>query len=545
MSHTRPRAAARAAVVFLTILAAGCGGPPAEQPVPQDDSAAEPGTPIGSLAEVFASEPVAVEGYGLVGGLANTGSPQCTENIRSYLRQYILQELPDKETNVDKLIESNDTAVVLLRGTIPPMAAMGNRFDLEVSPLEGTQTTSLANGWLYRAELRPAVAGLGFATRVIARAEGPVFIDYILDDGAPFNPLRGFILAGGRVLEEYKANLALRRPNYRIASDIRNKLNERFGPGTANAISAGLVELKVPAKYNKQKQRFIALVKAVRLGPQRPDIDREIDSLVSRLAALEEPDSAEVAIEAVGNRSLGRLEDLLNSPNEQVRLRAARCMLNLGGGKALQTLRNIALDTDSQLRIKALEAVAASADRRAVSFLARRLLRDDLLPVRLAAYEQLRAAGDVSVNRRRIGRSFDLEQVFQTPHKLVFAARSGPARIALLGSPIYCRKNIFVQSDDGTITINAPPGQDHISIIRNFSGRPQMGPVTLKASFELDDVIRTLCEEVAVKEGTPRKPGLEVPYAQAIALVKKMCERNAVESTFLAGPLPKRVNIKK
>jgi hypothetical protein len=534
----------RTAATLLAVLAAGCGETQVEQPVLEADAPAAPGTPIGRLAEVFAFEPVAVEGYGLVGGLAGTGSAQCAENVRSYLRQYILQELPDKKTNVDRLIESRNTAVVVLRGTVPAMAPRGHRFDVEVSPLEGTQTTSLANGWLYGAELRPAGA-FGFGSRVIAHAGGPVFVDYILNEGRPFNPNRAFLLAGGIVLDEYKANLALLLPNYRIASDIRNRLNERFGPGTANAVSAGMVELKVPAKYKRQKHRFMSLVKATRLGRSAAEVDRDIDVLVGRLAALEDPEAAEVAIEASGNKSLGRLEALLNSPSGQVRLRAARCILNLDGDRALEALRNIALDAGSPLRIEALETIASSGDRKAASFLARRLLRDDDLSVRLAAYETLRTLEDISINRSRIARSFDLEQIVQTPHKLVFAARSGRPRIAIFGSPISCRDNIFIQSDDGMITINAPEGQGHISIIRYFPGRPEMGPVTLKSSFALDDVIRTLCEEVDVKDGPPRNPGVEVSYAQAIALLKKMCDRNAVEAAFHSGPLPKAVIVKK
>ena len=61
--------------------------------------------------------------------------------------------------------------------------------------------------------------------------------------------------------------------------------------------------------------------------------------------------------------------------------------------------------------------------------------------------------------------------------------------------------------------------------------------ISLKCSFELSDIIRTLCESAVVEGG--KRPGLNVPYDQAISLLKQMCDKGAVKAEFLAGPLPK------
>ena len=95
-----------------------------------------------------------------------------------------------------------------------------------------------------------------------------------------------------------------------------------------------------------------------------------------------------------------------------------------------------------------------------------------------------------------------------------------------------------MQSATGEITIDARSGQDYVSVIRTVPKRSTTGPARLKSSFELADIIRTLCEEPMVEEGSGKRPGLNVPYAEAIAVLKQLCGRGAVDARFRAGPLP-------
>jgi len=521
-----------AVVILITVFfISGCGGP--AKTGKELTAEIDLGTTIGSLAEVFSFELIPVEGYGLVGGLRGTGSAECPVQIRGHLKQYILQQLSGDKVNVDKLISSRDTAVVRVQG-IMPTAVKNQYFDVRVAALPGTQTTSLEGSWLYGAELKTA-GGFGIGIKVLATAKGPVFIDTLSPDET--NKKVGYILAGGRVPNEYKINLGLRRPDYKTASLIRNKLNGRFGEGTARAVSPSQIELKVPAKYRKQKQRFISIVKATYLA-ETPEATRErIRTFARKLAVSKDKYASEIALEAIGNESLSKLAALLNSSQEQVRLGAARCMLNLGSDAGLNTLREIASDKDSAYRAEALEAITVSASRNDAVAISRKLLRDNDFSIRLAAYENLRKLDDVAVMQKLIGRNFYLEQIAQTTHKGIFVSRSGQPRIVLFGTPIYCRDNIFIQSADGSVTINAPAGQQYVSIIRKHPKRPNV-IVQLKSSFELSDIIQTLCEEPLKKlEQGPR--GLNVSYAEAIALLKQMSDKGAVKAEFRAGPLPK------
>ena len=134
------------------------------------------GTQIGSLAEVFLPESIAITGYGLAGGLRGTGSAVCPPEIRAYLTQYILGKSP--KMDAEAFINSSETAVVLVQGMMPGTILKNQYFDLRVSVVPGTQTTSLQGGWLYGAELR-AAGRLGRGIKVLAYAEGPVFFDTI------------------------------------------------------------------------------------------------------------------------------------------------------------------------------------------------------------------------------------------------------------------------------------------------------------------------------------------------------------------------------
>ncbi len=498
------------------------------------------GTTIGSLVEVHSPELIAVEGYGLVGGLSGTGSAECPPPIRSYLKRYVLTQSPGQKIDVEKLIAGNNTAVVWLEG-IMPTGYKNQSFDVKVVSLPGTQTTSLQYGWLYSTELKPK-GTFGISTKVIASAKGPVFIDKISD--SEIDQRLGYVLAGGKVLDEYSVGLTLHKPDYKTASRIRNRINERFGYGTARAVSSGQIELIVPPKYREQKEKFMSLVKTTFLDQSSKITEARIKALVAELGAPGDKYASEIALEAIGNESINNLSVLLNSSDEQVQLRAARCLLNLGSDKGLQTLREIAMREDSEYRIEALEAVAAAARRNDITAISRKLLRDPDFDIRLAAYEQLRKLNDITVTQKLIGRSFYLEQVEQTEQKAIFVSRSGQSRIVLFGAPIYFRDNAFVQSADGNITIDSKAGQEYVSVMRRHSTRSTViGP--LKSSSKLSDIIQTLCEE-PLKEGEQRLTGLGVSYSDMIAVLKQMCEKGAVKAQFQAGPLPEiALNVKK
>jgi hypothetical protein len=531
------------ALLLIVYFAGGCGGPSQKGTGAQDSAyPAELGPTIGSLVKVIAPEPIAVEGYGLAVGLEGTGSSECPPQVRAYLRQYILKQLPPKSTlDADEFINSPNTAVVLVDGMIPAIASKNQYFDVKVTALPSTQTTSLDGGRLFTTDLRMP-GSFGVNTRTLADAEGPIYIDKI-DDGQ-INKKTGYIMASGKVFDEYRIVLSLHKPDFEMTNRIRNLINGRFGDAVAKAVLSDRIDLIAPPQYKERKQRFISIVKAMYLTQDPKTSKERIKYYVERLSSAEDPCSSEAALEAIGNECLNQLGPLLNSGSEKVRFHAARCMLNLGSDAGLEALRRIAEDKNSAYRIEALEAITFGARRNDAIAISRKLLRDDDFKVRLAAYEQLRKLDDIAITQEFIGRSFYLEQLAQTGQNTVFVSRSGQPRIVIFGAPIYCSSDIFIQSEDGDVIINAPTGQQYVNIIRKHPKRPGV-IAQMRSTFELSDIIRTLCDEPP-EEGSEVRGGLGVSYPDAAVLLKKMCDMDVIKAEFHAGPMPKiDLNIKK
>ena len=503
------------------------------------------GPTIGSLANVLVPEPMAVEGFSIVAGLNKTGSAECPPQIRAYLKRHIQKQLASSGhptgRDIDKYIDSLETAVVFVEGVIPAIPSKNQYFDVRVTALQDTQTTSLDGGVLFSTELkRPG--SFGISTDVLADAEGPVFIDKLNADR--INLKVGHVLGGGKVLNEYRIILLIHKPDFRMANAIRNRLNGRFGDDTARAVLPSRIEVIVPDRYKNRKERFIALVKAMYLTQEPEATQERIRTLVKKLADSQDEYGSEIGLEAIGNQSLGSLEALLKSSDNRIRLHAARCMLNLGSDDGLMVLRQITMDANSPDRLEALGAIAVGARRNDAASITRKLLRDDDFQIVLAAYEYLRQLGDITIAQEFIGHNFYLEQVAQTNHKVIYASRSGQPEIVLFGAPLQCHSDIFVESDDKSITINAPPGQDYVTIMRKHPKRPAV-VARLNSTFDLSDIIRTLCGEPPTEEDKGRG-GLGVSYTEAVVLLKRMCDKGAIRAEFHAGGLPKiDLNIKK
>ena len=139
--------------VGLLIGLYGCG-PEVKEPEFEPEQPPNLDATVGEFGELFHYSAVVVKGYGIVAGLPGTGSSECPPDLRRALVKDILRETDSGATiNPNKFIDSLDTAVVEIYGTIPPIASKGDRFDVQVVAFSSTQTTSLAGGALYPAEL--------------------------------------------------------------------------------------------------------------------------------------------------------------------------------------------------------------------------------------------------------------------------------------------------------------------------------------------------------------------------------------------------------
>ncbi len=523
-----------AGLVLAAVLLAGCGRQGSSDGSSDLLDDAKLGPTVGSVAAVARPEPVVLEGYGLVGGLPGTGSGVCPVGLRAYLKQYILTQLPDRSIDIDKFIDSRNTAVVRLEGVIPATASKDQQFDVQVRPVNGSDTTSLRGGWLYKAELHQKGAS-GLQTRSLATVEGPVFVN-LLGVAEP-EMTDGFVLGGGSAIHSYTGALRLLRTDYATASTVRNRLNERYGTGTATSVSATDLTFAIPDAFRRRPMRFVSMLVMTYLNETPELLQTRLDTFLQGLTVPEIAERSEVALEAIGRRALAKLAPLLATDDEAVRLRVARCMLNLEDDRGLEPLRAIALDPASAHRAEALDAVVAAAQRNDAVALARQLLRDADKPVVLAAYEHLLEMEDMAVRQELVGRRFYLERVLQTDRKAIFVTRTGPPRVVIFGSPLRCGDSLFVQSPDGQVVVDSRTGQDYASVTRRDpTGHGVIGPV--RSGLNLSQIVRTLGAER--RNASRQAPaGLGVPYTDVIAVLEQLSAKEGVAAEFWAGPLPK------
>ncbi|HOL31954.1 MAG TPA: flagellar basal body P-ring protein FlgI [Anaerohalosphaeraceae bacterium] len=513
------------------------------QPAPTTNPAAavDPRSTIGSISAYYANESVAVRGIGIVAGLAGTGSSECPPGIREELEKYIWKQMPNIAVNPRLFIESQNTAVVEIIGVIPPYATRQTAFDVIVRPLSSTQTTSLNGGYLYTAELKELsrltnVGQFAQYSKTLAAAEGPIFTKLSQDA----SDRKWYVLGGGRPAEDGFVKLILKTPDFVAANAIRNRINERFGPKTAVPVSAGECNLFFPAKYLDQKERFLKMVQTLILA-DNPDIRNDyMQTLLDRLVRDSDKESAEIALEGIGKPVLDSLESLLEHNDPAVQFYAARCMLNIGDSRPLPVLRKIILEPASPYRIAAIRAVGQSAKRSDARPILLNALHDNDIQVRLAAYEMLGPMDSPEISRTLVAKgSFAIDRVLCSGPKMIYVYQQLSPRIVLFGSPLHCEKDIFIQSDDEMVTINARSGDKYITVSRKHPSRPRVvGP--LSCSYELSSLIQTLGEVPDVKGTSAPRPGLNIPYADIIRILQKMCRQDAIKAQFIAGPEPEK-----
>ena len=521
--------------LMLAVFFCGCSPP---QELSKPDEPLNPRGTIGSVAKYYATQATPVRGIGIVACLPGTGSSECPPEIRAELEKYIWQQVPKAgSVNPRLVIESQDTAVVEITGIIPALSTPFDRFDVILKPLSSTQTTSLDGGCLYTADLKEmsrlsSVEQFTRFSKTLAIAEGPV---YTLQTDSSL-PDQWRVLGGGRAKQSSSVRLILDTPNFTAASIIRNRINERFGPKTAVCVSAVEITLSFPAKYIDQREKFLDMVESLMLGANPEILDEYALALIEKILSKTDSERAEIALEGIGKPALDHLVPLLNHLDPAIRFHAARCMLNIGDKRSLPVLRAIVRDKNSPYRMEAVRAVGLGAKRRDAMPILETALNDSDMQIRLEAYEMLVRLNSHVISRRRVSSgAFSVDSVICSGPKTIYVYRQEKPRIVLFGSPLRCEKNIFIRSEKSSVTINSLPDDERISVSRKHPNRPRMiGPVL--SSNDLSVLIQTLGELPDIQSNTAARPGLAVPYAEIIQILKTMSEQGAVLAQFIEGP---------
>ncbi len=539
----------------------GCGDfswfgrklPPEPRPGPRRPIDPVLADTIGTRTLLGNADPLLLRGFGVVVGLGEDGSSDCPTTIRKYLIEYLQKQFSIEKARfkqqIDltpaKLIDSRDSAVVVVYGQVPPGAPRGTRFDVVVEAL-GTQTRSLEGGVLIPTEMRLfdiSAAGTGIvAGRTLAIARGPVMVNpFVPDDaGARRDLRRGRVLGGGHTLSSRTVRMLLEEPSYSTARRIQRSLNERFGqnPPTSLAMSMGYLEVRTPASHADQPEHFLALLPRLYLDNSPAFYERKLREL-SRLVTPDPRRLAQLSLiwEGIGPAALPALRPLYEHPDPLIRFHAAQAGLRLHDAAALEAMRAIASDRTHGYRLIAIGELAASGLRGAVPTLVA-LLEDPDAQVRIAAYEALRRFGHPSIRSIRYVSLVDptqtsliLEQVRSHARPLIYIRRTLEPRIALFGTQVPVVPPVFYAHHKDWVILSGHVGASTLTIISRNRGKLRVpGPIQVEP--RVDRLVHALAAlPVLDDHGTPE--GIALPYSTIVEVLDALCRQKAIPAELV------------
>jgi flagellar basal body P-ring protein FlgI len=507
---------------------------------------------IGAEVSIRGTEGTIVSGYGLVVGLDGTGSGIVPIGVRSVLEQEMLQRgvgqgSPERgplaRVSPSQLIDSPNTAVVLVQAFIPAGLPLGATFDVEVSALNGSGVTSLEGGRLYTTDLRRGVVSPSAPdTRAVAQANGPVFINPFATDESDTAPSRsaGRVLGGGRVTLAEPVRLLLDTPSHARAREITRAINNRFRTSSNTAVAVGrseeLIQVNIPPNWRENPSDFLNLLRFTRVDQTFP----EEWARRYTTALVEQPELATQlawCLKALGSPAAPFLRPLYDHPESAPRLAAIEAGAWIGDLLVRPHLEDLIQNGPAGLRATALgwmTRLPIDRDPGIRDYIASYLDHPDIV-MRIAAYEALRDIKDVRVITRLMGDKFALELV-PSSVPTIYVTQSNTRRVVLFGLDMHVLPNSFVDVWNGRLLLKFDPGESEAEIFYRPNSRANAR--TIRVDGRVANLIRRLSFEP-----TPDvlEDGLGMQYSEIVTVLYRLADSGAVAAIFF--PEDDRENI--
>lgn len=540
---------ALAAAVALVAIA-GCG--PTKEPSkitpPQKYTVIEP-RPVpewlkGSIMEqvdLTATEPFRVSNFGLVVLKKPTGD---ASNIPASVREYMIREMTKRRfgsknqpgfenLSPETVLRDPRVAVVRVDCFIPPGASVNQRVDAYVSAMPDSNTTSLAGGALYTTDLVKNGANVknpGMGIETLANARGYVFVNpsYALETGASEDAAQrrgltsGMILNGGRVNQDRPIGLRVRAAESRLSRMTERRINQLFNSlDLASAKDEAQVFVRMPPKYRGDWEHFagvmlhtfyqadsvFAVAKAKELAAEAVKPDSEKTML-----------DISYAIESLGKPAIPQVESLLYHPRPEVSYAVARAVAWIGDGAAEAALVSIARDANNPFRVRAVETLASLPMTPAINMTLRELINAPDALVRIEAYKGLvRNDATSAVYSKTIGDKFIIDIIESEGPPLIYATRSGNARLAFIGSPSKLLTPAFFTAMNDELSIS--DDTENKSLLSIFYRGDKGAPVRQLTSPDIAEIAARLGGE-----GMPGQPRLDFSYGEIVALLGRLAD---------------------
>ena len=489
--------------------------------------------------------PLVVSSYGLVTNLRQTGSiavpPKMRQWYLSLLRRrgFNRTTLGQSYRSPAQVLADPGTAVVRVEGLIQPGASRGQRFDVLVTALEGTQTTSLEHGALYSADLGLAGANEALLfSRPLAVARGPIYVDALASrgEGQTEHMRQAMVIAGGIVRTDRRIELLLNQASWTRSRIIADRINERFAAApvdrhpTATAVDDMTVRLAIPRRFTGNAQRLVQLISHLYLRTSvefEPAKAQELADLVE--AAPKHAEQAALAWEALGKMALPVVCRYYEHADDRVRLAALTAGSYLKDPASVGPLVAISEHADDSIRGRASQLLVQLPQTAPVRLRVQQLLDDAAQTVRVAAYEAVAASGDpMSLLRRRtIGPrrngKFILDLV-PSSRSLIYVVQDDFPRIAVFGVQTNFLTPLQARLWDNQLMLKAEGPR---SLVEVFYQSPEAAS---SRRYQIAPTVANLIVLLGAPAPDASYEGLDLSYGQVVNALYQLSANHHIDA---------------
>ncbi|MEL7496379.1 MAG: flagellar basal body P-ring protein FlgI [Planctomycetota bacterium] len=485
---------------------------------------------VRDICGVFGLDYKLVHGIGLAVDLDGTGSAP----IESGQRKYLVEALNKNRAidDVQALIKSSDTELVIVQGKIPPGTQEGDSYDLEVVTMKSSDAESLENGMVLQTELRP-IARLGRGMKrggIAGLARGRILVNSMFDarDDAESN-VHGVILGGGKAMEDRPIGLRIQSKKFDQTTSvlISNAINHRFTQDSrlgkdhvASPKTDRVIYLDVPSNYRHNLGRYVSVILEMSFQETREDRQKRMVNLVRDLSNPTTASAAAIQLEGLGVDGIPVLKKALKHQDYEVSFRAAESLAYSGITDGIETLRKVA-ETEPAFRWHAFAALV-SLDVPESTEAIKSLLHVRSPETRYGAFQSLlvQSPTDPIVNGEWLGGDFYLHRVESDGEPMIHISRLKRPEIVVFNDA-QSFKEMFLYVDSG-LTVKAN-GNGTVTIKRYSA---EFGDEVQTCSSRVTDVIEILGR-------------IGVGYADQLKMLRKASDSKMLPGRLVVNATPK------
>jgi len=178
------------------------------------------------------------------------------------------------------------------------------------------------------------------------------------------------------------------------------------------------------------------------------------------------------------------------------------------------------------IRIAAVKLLGGMGNNPAVDVGLRPLLDDEDMDVRLIAYEMLRKRRDPSVETIAVNNRFTLDLIRST-RPLIYAAQTGPPRVAVFGEDVRLRQPMLQRVWDGRMIVKFDAGDSKALVSYRPIGTERQRIEQTKP--EVHEFIAFLARTPSPNIGSA---GLDLSYGETLGALYELAREQNLGSEF-------------